>query len=128
VNTRSFAILGLAVVVPASGCDWRKFDELSDTAWAKSTGSPGDLDAGEWGVGLAFGGGAGDGVTFVGAGQRPDGVGTIVPTPAVTAAPAGWASESGATNPTLAPAPADGRRSRPGRGHPRPGPRSDSSG
>ncbi len=96
---RHIAILGLATLLPAAGCDWRKFDELADSAWAKSTGSPGDLNAGEWGVGLAWGGNTGDGVTFVGAGQRPDGVGTINfnATGGHTGA-GGLASDSGATN------------------------------
>jgi hypothetical protein len=68
----------LVLLVLAAGCDWRSFDELSDSAWARSTGSPSPLNSGEWGVGLAYGGGSADGVTFVGAGQRADGVGNIV--------------------------------------------------
>lgn len=77
MSPRNLMIVGLALL-PAAGCDWRKFDDLADTAWVKSSGSPGGLNAGEWGVGLAYGNGSGDGVTFVAAGQRPDGVGTIV--------------------------------------------------
>jgi FG-GAP repeat protein len=74
VTTRA----GLLILVLAGGCDWRTFDQLSDSAWAKSTGSPGDPAAQEWGVGITWAGGSGDGVTFLGAGQRPDGVGSIV--------------------------------------------------
>ncbi len=77
MSPRNLILVGFALL-PAAGCDWRKFDDLADTAWVKSSGSPGGLNAGEWGVGLAYGNGSGDGVTFVAAGQRPDGVGTIV--------------------------------------------------
>jgi hypothetical protein len=70
-------LLSAILAVAAGGCDWRTFDDLSDEAWAEASGSPEQLNAGEWGTNVAYGGGSSGAVTFLASGQRPDGVGSI---------------------------------------------------
>ncbi len=61
-----------------TGCSWSVFDDLSDQAWVDSSAAPDDLNADDYGVAVAAGGGEFlGGAVFMAIGLRPDGVADI---------------------------------------------------
>ena len=69
------SILASAIAITLVGCSWSAFDDLADEAWVNSTTAPGDLNADDYGVAVAYGAGAATaGVKFFVAGLRPDGI------------------------------------------------------
>jgi hypothetical protein len=81
---RAFFLAGLAgALALASGCDpsmydFRVYDDLADSTWVHSSGSPGDLGAGDYGFALAGGGQPpGEGASFLVAGRNTDGYGQV---------------------------------------------------
>lgn len=48
----SFSLF-LASTVGAAACDWREFDDISDTTWVESSGAPSDVDSSDYAVALA---------------------------------------------------------------------------
>ncbi len=90
-----------ALAVAVTGCDWRTFDDLADQAWARSSGSPSSLNAGNFGTGVSFSGTSASGVKFFASSERPDGVAMIQYDNAGTLTGGGESIDGGggATNP-----------------------------
>jgi len=73
-----FAAASIAAALALGACSWGTFDSLANKAWVDSSGSPGNLNADDYGVAVAYGGAPDpEGVFFVAVGLRPDGVAMV---------------------------------------------------
>jgi hypothetical protein len=83
-SARAFFLAGLAgALVLPSGCDpsmydFRVYDDLADSTWVHSSGSPDGLGRGDYGFAMAGGGQpSGEGARFLVAGRNTDGYGQV---------------------------------------------------
>ncbi len=78
ISTSVLAVATLATAFGLGACKWSTFDDLASDAWVDSSGSPGNLNADDYGVAIVYGGAPDPaGVVFVTVGLRPDGVAMI---------------------------------------------------